>query len=92
MIRSYRHKGLRRFAETGDASKLSVRNTARIARLLASLEASVTPEGMNVPGYRFHALRGDRAGRYSVDASGNWRITFGWDGQHAVDVDLEDYH
>ena len=92
MIRSYRDKGLRRFVETGDPSKLSVRNTTRIARLLTSLEASVSPEGMNVPGYRFHALRGDQAGRYAVDASGNWRITFGWDGQDAIDVDLEDYH
>lgn len=92
MIRSFRHKGLRRFAETGDWSKLSVRNPARIVRIPAALDASVSPEGMNLPGYRFHALRGDKAGRYAVDASGNWRITFGWDGQDAVDVDLEDYH
>ena len=47
---------------------------------------------MNLPGWRFHLLKGDQAGRYAVDASGNWRITFGWDGQDAVDVDLEDYH
>ena len=47
---------------------------------------------MNVPGYRFHALQGRQRGRYAVDASGNWRITFGWDDQDAIDVDLEDYH
>ena len=92
MIRSFRDKGLRRFAETGDPSRLSVRNPARIARILGSLEAARSPEDMNVPGYRFHALSGDRAGRYAVDASGNWRITFGWEGYYAVNVDLEDYH
>jgi proteic killer suppression protein len=47
---------------------------------------------MNIPGFRFHALRGKEAGRYAVDASGNWRVTFGWKDLDAVDVDLEDYH
>ncbi len=47
---------------------------------------------MNIPGFRFHPLRGRDRGRYAVDASGNWRITFGWDSEDAVDVDLEDYH
>ncbi len=47
---------------------------------------------MNIPGYRFHHLRGDQKGRYAVEASGNWRITFGWDGEDAIDVDLEDCH
>ncbi len=45
-----------------------------------------------MPGLRFHPLKGSEKGRYAVDASGNWRITFGWDGEDAIDVDLEDYH
>ncbi|MCW5697247.1 MAG: type II toxin-antitoxin system RelE/ParE family toxin [Bauldia sp.] len=92
MIRSYRSKALRRFAESGDASKLSVQNPDRIERILASLEAARRPEQMDVPGYRFHALRGKAAGRYAVNASGNWRVTFGWQDIYAIDVDLEDYH
>jgi len=92
VIRSFRNKGLRRFAEMGDRSRLSVQKTVRIERILQRLDAARRPEEMNMPGWRFHALRGDRAGRYAVDASGNWRITFGWDGEDAVDVDLEDYH
>ena len=92
MIRSFRHKGLKRFAETGDTSKLSVRNVSRVQRVIASLNSAKSPEDMDVPGWRFHALRGDRAGRYAVDASGNWRVTFGWEGEDAVNVDLEDYH
>ena len=92
MITSFRSKGLERFAAKGDASKLSVQNIRRIERILAQLSVAVRPEEMNLPGWRFHLLKGDQAGRYAVDASGNWRITVGWDGQDAVDVDLEDYH
>ena len=47
---------------------------------------------MNVPGFRFHPLKGQQPRRYAVDASGNWRVTFAWDGEDAIDVDLEDYH
>ena len=92
MIRSFRSKALRRFAEQGDASKLSVPNVRRVERILKRLEGAVSPEDLNLPGYRFHGLKGRDKGRYAVDASGNWRITFGWDDRNAVDVDLEDYH
>ena len=92
MIRSFRSKALRRLAERGDASKLSVPNVRRVETMLARLDGAVSPEDMNLPGYRFHGLKGRDKGRYAVDASGNWRITFGWDGKDAVDVDLEDYH
>jgi len=92
MIRSFRSKALRRFAETGDASRLSVPNAARIRRILVVLDAARAPEDLNLPGYRFHPLKGEAKGRYAVDASGNWRITFGFDGEDAIDVDLEDYH
>lgn len=91
MIRSFRSKALRLFAEKGDASKLSVPNTDRIRRILARLDASTKPEDMNLPGFRFHGLQGNPK-RYAVSASGNWRITFGWDDGDAIDVDLEDYH
>ena len=92
MIRSYRSKALRRFAEQGDASKLSVQNLERVRRILLTLEAAATLDLMDQPGWRFHSLKGRDKGRYAVDASANWRITFGWDGHDAIDVDLEDYH
>lgn len=92
MIRSFRSKGLRRFAEKGDPSKLAVQNPDRIRRILARLDSSAKPEDMDLPGYRFHGLKGQDRGRYAVDASGNWRITFGWNDGDAIDVDLEDYH
>ena len=92
MIRSFRSKSLRKFAAEGDASKLSVQNPARLRRILLALDKARIPDAMNLPGLRFHSLRGEDKGRYAVDASGNWRITFGWDGEDAIEVDLEDYH
>ena len=92
MILSYRSKALQRFVERGDASKLSVPNIRRVERILTELDSASEPMDMNSPGFRFHSLKGQDKGRFAVDASGNWRITFGWDGKHAIDVDLEDYH
>jgi proteic killer suppression protein len=88
MIRSFRDEVLERFFATGDGRRLSVQNTRRIANILRALDDASRPEDMNLPGFRFHAL----VGRYAVNASGNWRITFGWIEGDAIDVDLEDYH
>lgn len=92
MIKSFRSKALRQFAEQGDTSKLSVQNPARIRRILLALDATTTPDHMNLPGFKFHSLKGSDKGRYPVWASGNYRITFAWNGEDAIDVDLEDYH
>lgn len=92
MIRSFRSKALARFAQRGDPSKLGVPNVRRVEVIVARLDAAIAPDDMNVPGMRFHALKGRSKGRYAVNASGNWRVTFAWDGQDAVEVDLEDYH
>jgi len=83
---------LRRFSEQGDASRLNAAQLNRISRILSLLDDAVRPEDMNVPGLYFHGLRGKAKRRYSVRLTGNWRITFGWNGQDVIDVDLEDYH
>ena len=92
MILSFRHKALRKYFETGESRGLNVPDQKRIARILLALEACSKPEDMNLPGYRFHSLAGNQKGRYSVRVTGNWRVTFGWDGEDVTDVDLEDYH
>jgi proteic killer suppression protein len=92
MIRSFRSKALSRYYASGDTAKLSVQNPARIRRILIALNNANLPDDMNLPGMRFHGLKGQDRGRFAVDASGNWRVTFGWDGVDAIDVDLEDYH
>ena len=92
MIRSFRSKALRRYVEQEDRSKLSVANVARLDRILTRLDAAIRPEQMDQAGWRFHPLKGSMKGRYAVDATANWRLTFGWDGEDAIEVDLEDYH
>jgi proteic killer suppression protein len=90
VIRTFRSKALRVYFETGRVRGLSVPNVARVGRMLRALDAAARPEHVNVPGYYFHALHGEQ--RWSIRVTGNWRITFGWDGTGAIDVDLEDYH
>jgi proteic killer suppression protein len=90
VIRNFRSRALKTYFERADASGLSVPNIARVGRMLRALSAAARPEHVNLPGYHFHALRGAR--RWSIRVTGNWRITFGWDGADAIDVDLEDYH
>jgi proteic killer suppression protein len=92
VIKSFRNRSLRRFAEHGDPSKLSVRNHDRVRRILQRLDVARGPKEMDIPGYFLHALTGDQDGRYSVRVSGNWRLTFSFDGQDADAVDLEDDH
>lgn len=92
MIRSFRHKGLQRFFSKSDYRGIPAKHAARIERLLDRLEAAAKPEDMDLPGYRFHPLKGDRKGTYAVSVSGNWRLTFRFEGEDATDVDLEDYH
>lgn len=92
MIRSFRSKTLKRFAATGDGSKLPVQKAERIRRILLLLDVAPAPANMDIAGLRFHALKGAGKGRYAVWASENYRITFGWSGEDAVDVNIEDYH
>lgn len=92
MIRSFKSRALKRFWERDDASGIRPDWVSRIGRQLDALDIATNPEELNVPGYGFHALKADLAGRYAITVSRNWRITFAFDGEDAVDVDLEDYH
>jgi proteic killer suppression protein len=92
MIRTFRSKALSRYWTKGDERGLRPdwRNKVRI--VLSRLDVAHAPGEMNLPGLRFHALTGNLKNRFAVSVSPNWRITFAWDGEDAIDVDLEDYH
>ena len=92
MIRSFKHKGLERYFTKSDQRGILAQSAVRIERMLDRLDASAASGDMNVPGYRFQPLKSARAGEYAVSVSGNWRITFRFDGEDAIDVNLEDYH
>ena len=92
MIRSYRHKGLRRFAETGSKAGIQPKHAQRLKRLLTALDVASRPEDMNAPGNDLHRSKGNLEGHWSVNVSGNWRLTFLFEGEDAVFVDYQDYH
>jgi toxin HigB-1 len=92
MIITFNHKGLEGFFVKGSYKAIPAQYAARIERILDRIDAIVVPEDMNLPGYKFHELKGKRKGVYSVSVSGNWRITFRFDGDNVIEVDLEDYH
>ena len=92
MIRTFKHKGLSRFFETGSKSGIQPQQEERLRLILGALNAATTPKDMDLPGLRLHPLKGDRKGFWSVWVSGNWRVTFTFVGKDAEQVDYEDYH
>ena len=91
MIRSFRHKGLARLFWDDDPRKIRPDLVQRCRARLTVLDAAETLEGVNLPGFNFHGLRGTPK-RYSVHVNGPWCITFEWANGAAVNVDLEQYH
>lgn len=91
VIGSFRHKGLEEIYLTGRTRRIGAEYLRKCARILQSLEVATGPQEMNLAGYRFHSLRGSPQ-RWTVRVSANYRITFGWQGEYAQDVDFEDYH
>jgi len=92
VIKSFRHKGLKRLFETGDRRGVTPDLADRLRRQLDVLNRARSTRDLNLPGYRLHQLRGNRAGTWSVTVSGNWRVTFTFEGEDAFDVGLENYH
>jgi toxin HigB-1 len=92
MIRSFRHRGLRRLYEKGDRRQLRPDQVDKIERILARLDEADQVGQMELPGFRLHPLKGDLAGFWAVTVRANWRVVFRFDAGHAHDVDLVDYH
>lgn len=92
MIKSFRSKALKRFWTKSDSSGLRADWVRKIERRLTLLDQAAKPEDVYVITFGFHPLTGDQAGRYAITVSRNWRLTFGFEGQDAIEVDLEDYH
>jgi len=92
MIRSFRHKGLARFFQSGTAAGIRPGHARRLRLILGRLHAATNPQDMNLPGLKLHELSGNRAGTWSVTVGGNWCVTFRLDGEDAEAVNYEDYH
>ena len=92
MIKSWKHKGLKRFYEIGSKSGIQGKHAKILRMLLFQLTNSVKPEDMNTPGNGFHGLKGKLQGYHAVKVSGNWRLIFRFKDESATNVDLIDYH
>ncbi len=92
MIRSIRHKGLKRLFEQDDPTGVNREHVAKLKNILATLHAAPTVAHMDLPGFRLHPLKGERKGVFSVTVRANWRVTFRFVAGDAEDVDYVDYH
>jgi toxin HigB-1 len=92
MIDGFKHKGLQRFFERGDARGINPQHAERINNILTTLNAATVIEGVDVPAYRLHALKGDMKGFWAITVRANWRIIFKFKDGRSFDVDLVDYH
>lgn len=92
IIKTFRHKGLRRLFETGSTSGVQASHAKRLRMQLAALDTSQTIEDMDIPGFRLHPLKGELRGRWSITVNGNWRVTFEFNDGNAYVLDYEDYH
>lgn len=93
MIKSFRHRGLQRFFETGSKAGIQAAHAPRLARQLLHLDVAFGPEDMDMPGWKLHPLKGlEWKGHWSVWVNGNWRLTFTFDDRDVILVDYQDYH
>jgi proteic killer suppression protein len=92
MIETFRHRGLRRLFEEGDAKGLNPQHVEKIEMILGLLDVAQDIEDMDVPSFRLHLLKGDLKGLWAVAVRANWRIVFRFAEGRASDVDLVDYH
>lgn len=92
MIKTFRHKGLEAFFKTGSRAGIQPSHAKKLRLLLTALDNAKRPDDMNAPSWKLHRLTGDHSGHYSAQVSGNWRMTFTFEGEDAVLVNYQDYH
>lgn len=92
MIKSFKHKGLQRFFETGSVAGIDPSQRQKIRIRLTALDTATSVEDMDLPGFRLHPLKGDKLGVWAIDVTRNWRITFEFIEGNAYVVNYEDYH
>lgn len=92
MIRTFKHPGVKRYFETGKAKGIPADMTKRIQARLNVLNRAGELRDLNLPGLGFHSLKGDRKGEYALTVTANYRLTFRFENNDVLDLNLEDYH
>ena len=92
MIKSFRHKGLQRFHQSGSTAGIQTAHAKRLRLQLAALETATSIDDMDIPGFHLHPLKGRERNRWSIRVNGNWRLTFEFRDGNAHVIDYQDYH
>lgn len=92
MIKSFRHRGVEKFFRAGSKVGIQPKHANKLRLQLFALDNAKSPEDMNAPGWKLHTLAGDLNDHWAIWVSGNWRLTFKFEGEDAVLVDYQDYH
>lgn len=92
MIKSFKHKGLKIFFDTGKTAGIQDKHKKKLRLQLAALDTATVIEDMDLPGYNLHELKGNRKGTWSITVNGNWRMTFEYKNGDAYIINYEDYH
>ena len=92
MIASFKHRGLKRLYERSDRSRVPAEYAEKLENILFLLDTALVVNALDLPGFRLHALKGDRKGFWSITVRANWRVIFRFEEGQALDVDLVDYH
>jgi proteic killer suppression protein len=92
VIKSFRHKGLQRYFESGSKAGIQPKHAKRLRTQLVVFDTAIAIEDMDVAGFKLHSLKGSNEERWSIWVNGNWRITFDFRDGNAFILDYEDYH
>ncbi|MBU2925507.1 type II toxin-antitoxin system RelE/ParE family toxin [Colwellia sp. 1_MG-2023] len=92
MIKSFKHKGLKKYFQTGSVSGIQANHQRKLRMQLAAIDTAQEIDDINLPGFKLHPLKGNRDGIWSITVNGNWRITFEFIDGNAYILNYEDYH
>jgi len=92
MIKSFKHKGLEKFYDSGSTKGIQANHAKKLRMQLAALDTAQSIEDMDIPGYRLHQLTGDRKDIWTITVNANWRLTFEFEAGNVYILNYEDYH
>lgn len=92
MIKSFKHKGLKKYFQTGSVAGIQAKHECKLRMQLTAIDTAQAIDDINLPGFKLHPLKGNRDGIWSITVNGNWRITFEFIDGNAYILNYEDYH
>jgi proteic killer suppression protein len=92
IIKSFKHKGLKKFFESGNTKGIQAAHSNKLRMQLAALDTATNIDDIDIPGYQLHKLQGNQKDRWSISVNGNWRVTFDFSESNVYIVNYKDYH